>query len=49
MDLANKINNRIKARKKFNKKTLLNIKWQMIKVEYAIWILLLFALPIVYR
>lgn len=44
MDLANKINNRIKARKRFNKKTLLNIRWQMIKVEYAIWILLLFAL-----
>ena len=31
MDLVNN-NNRIKARKKFNKKTLLNIRWQMIKV-----------------
>lgn len=44
MDLANKLNNRITARKKFNKRILRNIRLQMIKDEYAIWILLFCAL-----
>lgn len=35
---------RIKARKVFNRTTLLKIRWQMIKDERIIWLLLLFAL-----
>lgn len=38
------INNRIKARKMYRKKTLRHIRWQMIKDEQIIWLLLLFAL-----
>lgn len=44
MDLANKLNNRITARKQFNKRQLRNIRLQMVKDEYAIWILLFCAL-----
>ena len=38
------IKNRITARKKFNRRTLRNIRWQMIKDEYIIWALLLIAM-----
>lgn len=39
-----KIRNRSTARNQFNRRTLLSIRCQMIKEEYVIWILLLFAL-----
>lgn len=35
---------RITARKKFNRRTLCEIRWQMIKDEYIIWVLLLIAM-----
>ena len=44
MDISQKLNKRIKARKKFNKGTLCKIRWQMINDEYIIWILLCIAL-----
>ena len=37
-------NYRLTARNLFNRRTLRNIRWQMIKKEYTVWILLLFAL-----
>lgn len=42
--ITNEIIDRIKARKRFRKRTLRNIRWQMIKDEYIIWLLLLFSL-----
>lgn len=44
MNLSGKFNKRIKDRKKFNRRTLLSIRCQMIKEEYVTWMLLLFAL-----
>ena len=46
MDLLNKLNKRITARKQFNKRILCNIRLQMIKDEHAIWILLFCALVV---
>lgn len=44
MDLSQKLNKRIKARKMFNRRTLSIIRWQMIRDEYIIWVLLFIAL-----
>ena len=44
MDLSQKQYKRIKARKKYNRGTLCKIRWQMIKDEYIIWVLLLIAM-----